>query len=192
MVGYGCGRLWSLITRRRLSRAAVRSSSSPRMRRCARSASAVRASRSVSSWRVSDSRSATRVMSSARSGPSIEPSPPRTHTPGRHDERGMGTSNWPPARTSTWPPAGTFPWPRTVLETTHPPPRTSSPLPSREVRSRRSAAHNGTPRHAAPRPISVHQRDHARSAGNPRVQNGHKPRHPTPPIVPAGHRSSRP
>ena len=31
------------------------------------------------------------------------PSPPRPQTPGRHDERGMGTFNWPPARTSTWP-----------------------------------------------------------------------------------------
>src|SRR5712691_11649490 len=38
------------------------------------------------------------------------PSPPRPQTPGRHDERGMGTFNWPPARTSTWPHAGTFSW----------------------------------------------------------------------------------
>src|SRR5437764_10683971 len=43
------------------------------------------------------------------------PSPPRPHTPVRHDERGAGTFNWPPARTSTWPHAGTFSWPRTPL-----------------------------------------------------------------------------
>src|SRR6266478_5617847 len=43
------------------------------------------------------------------------PSPPRPCKPGRHDERGMGTFNWPPARTSTWPYTGTFSWPRTVL-----------------------------------------------------------------------------
>src|SRR5918994_6960666 len=42
------------------------------------------------------------------------PSPPRAHPPGRHDERGMGTFTWPPARTSTWPPAGTFSWPWTI------------------------------------------------------------------------------
>src|SRR6266702_8824503 len=42
------------------------------------------------------------------------PSPPRPQTPGRHDERGMGTFNWPPARTSTWPYTGTFSWPRTM------------------------------------------------------------------------------
>src|SRR6266403_939966 len=41
------------------------------------------------------------------------PSPPRPCKPGRHDERGMGTFNWPPARTSTWPYTGTFSWPRT-------------------------------------------------------------------------------
>src|ERR1700685_3362250 len=41
------------------------------------------------------------------------PSPPRPHKPGRHDERGMGTFNWPPARTSTWPYTRTFSWPRT-------------------------------------------------------------------------------
>src|SRR6266704_1639898 len=41
------------------------------------------------------------------------PSPPRPDKPGRHDERGMGTFNWPPARTSTWPYTGTFSWPRT-------------------------------------------------------------------------------
>src|SRR6266571_790385 len=41
------------------------------------------------------------------------PSPPRPGKPGRHDERGMGTFNWPPARTSTWPYTGTFSWPRT-------------------------------------------------------------------------------
>src|SRR5277367_5025053 len=41
------------------------------------------------------------------------PSPPRPQTPGRHGERGVGTFNWPPARTSTWPHAGTFSWPRT-------------------------------------------------------------------------------
>src|SRR6266849_1509444 len=44
------------------------------------------------------------------------PSPPRPHKPGRHDERGMGTFNWPPARTSTWPYTGTFSWPRTTRE----------------------------------------------------------------------------
>src|SRR6266568_5976002 len=43
------------------------------------------------------------------------PSPPRPGKPGRHDERGMGTFNWPPARTSTWPYTGTFSWPRTFL-----------------------------------------------------------------------------
>src|SRR5271170_4283816 len=43
------------------------------------------------------------------------PSPPRPQTPGRHDERGMGTFNWPPARTSTWPYTGTFSWPRTAV-----------------------------------------------------------------------------
>src|SRR3954451_10877250 len=42
------------------------------------------------------------------------PSPPRAHAPGRHDERGMGTSIWPPAGTYTWPSAGTFPWPWTA------------------------------------------------------------------------------
>src|SRR5260370_10521490 len=41
------------------------------------------------------------------------PSPLRHNRPGRHDERGMGTFNWPPARTSTWPYTGTFSWPRT-------------------------------------------------------------------------------
>ncbi len=41
------------------------------------------------------------------------PSPPRAHAPGRHDERGVGTSTWPPAGTYTWPSARTFPWPRT-------------------------------------------------------------------------------
>jgi hypothetical protein len=41
------------------------------------------------------------------------PSPPRPQTPGRHDERGMGTFNWPPARTSTWPYTRTFSRPRT-------------------------------------------------------------------------------
>src|SRR5216684_3056078 len=56
------------------------------------------------------------------------PSPPRPHKPGRHGERGMGTFNWPPARTSTWPYTGTFSWPRTsrltrafVLAVTIPP-----------------------------------------------------------------------
>src|SRR5579872_6976289 len=44
------------------------------------------------------------------------PSPLRPDKPGRHDERGMGTSNWPPARTSTWPYTGTFSWPRTDKE----------------------------------------------------------------------------
>src|SRR3954454_21332910 len=39
------------------------------------------------------------------------PSPPRAHAPGRHDERGMGTSTWPPAGTYTWPSTRTFPWP---------------------------------------------------------------------------------
>jgi hypothetical protein len=41
------------------------------------------------------------------------PSPPRAHAPGRHDEREMGTSIWPPAGTYTWPSARTFPWPWT-------------------------------------------------------------------------------
>src|SRR5271163_1198585 len=45
------------------------------------------------------------------------PSPPRPQTPDRHDERRMGTFNWPPARTSTWPYTGTFSWPRTRLMT---------------------------------------------------------------------------
>src|SRR6266511_3768802 len=43
------------------------------------------------------------------------PSPSRAHAPGQHDERGMGTFTWPPARTSSWPPARTFSWPRTNL-----------------------------------------------------------------------------
>src|SRR6266511_2712005 len=43
------------------------------------------------------------------------PSPSRAHAPGQHDERGMGTFTWPPARTSSWPPARTFSWPRTQL-----------------------------------------------------------------------------
>src|SRR5512135_183240 len=40
------------------------------------------------------------------------PSPPGPQPPGRHDERGMGTFNWPPAATSTRPHTGTFsrPW----------------------------------------------------------------------------------
>src|SRR6266516_4457645 len=42
------------------------------------------------------------------------PSPPRPQTPGRHGERGIGTSNWPPAETFTWPHTGTFSWPRTL------------------------------------------------------------------------------
>src|SRR5512133_2445288 len=42
------------------------------------------------------------------------PSPPRPQTPGRHDEQGMGTSNWPPAETFTWPHTGTFSWPWTA------------------------------------------------------------------------------
>src|ERR1700722_12251531 len=42
------------------------------------------------------------------------PSPPRPDKPGRHDERGMRTFNWPPARTSTWPYTGTLTWPRTL------------------------------------------------------------------------------
>src|SRR5688500_8270036 len=53
------------------------------------------------------------------------PSPPRAHAPGRHDERGVRTSNWPPAGTYIWPSAGTFPWPWTPVavraaETTSP------------------------------------------------------------------------
>src|SRR6266540_2771160 len=44
------------------------------------------------------------------------PSPSRAHAPGQHDERGMGTSTWPPARTSSWPPVGTFSWPRTRIQ----------------------------------------------------------------------------
>ena len=64
-------RLVSLITRRRLSRAAVRSSSSCSTRRWAVSASVVRASRSARNCRFADSSAATRVMSSARSGSSI-------------------------------------------------------------------------------------------------------------------------
>src|ERR1039457_2982593 len=43
------------------------------------------------------------------------PSPPGAHTPGRHDDRGMGTFNWPPAGTCTWPHTGTLPWPRTPV-----------------------------------------------------------------------------
>src|SRR5690349_8964147 len=43
------------------------------------------------------------------------PSPPRAHAPGRHDERGVGTSIWPPAGTYTWPSARTFPWPWTAV-----------------------------------------------------------------------------
>src|SRR6266852_55279 len=43
------------------------------------------------------------------------PSPPGPQPPGRHDERGMGTFNWPPAETSTRPHTGTFSWPRTVI-----------------------------------------------------------------------------
>src|SRR5439155_24057895 len=43
------------------------------------------------------------------------PSPPRPQTPGRHDERGMGTFTWPPARTSTWPYTRTFSRPRTPI-----------------------------------------------------------------------------
>src|SRR5450755_3946578 len=43
------------------------------------------------------------------------PSPPGPQPPGRHDERGMGTFNWPPAETSTRPHTGTFSWPRTTI-----------------------------------------------------------------------------
>src|SRR6266851_7670709 len=43
------------------------------------------------------------------------PSPPGPQPPGRHDERGMGTFNWPPAETSTRPHTGTFSWPRTYV-----------------------------------------------------------------------------
>lgn len=42
------------------------------------------------------------------------PSPPRAQAPGRHEERGVGTSTWPPAGTSIWLSAGTFPWPWTT------------------------------------------------------------------------------
>ena len=59
------------IARRRLSLAAVSSSSSSRMRRWAWLASAARASRSAASWRLAAWRLATRAISSARSGPSI-------------------------------------------------------------------------------------------------------------------------
>src|SRR4051812_18356398 len=41
------------------------------------------------------------------------PSPSGPTVPDRHDEHGVGTFIWPPARTSTWPPASTFSWPRT-------------------------------------------------------------------------------
>src|ERR1700722_9676715 len=51
------------------------------------------------------------------------PSPPRPDKPGRHDERGMRTFNWPPARTSTWPYTGTLTWPRT-----HPNPNQATSL----------------------------------------------------------------
>ena len=34
------------------------------------------------------------------------PSPPGPQPPGRHDERGIGTFNWPPAGTFTWPHLG--------------------------------------------------------------------------------------
>src|SRR6266516_3457936 len=47
------------------------------------------------------------------------PSPPRPQTPGRHGERGIGTSNWPPAETFTWPHTGTFSWPRTWRQFLH-------------------------------------------------------------------------
>src|SRR6185312_3594554 len=50
------------------------------------------------------------------------PSPPRPQTPGRHDERGIRTINWPPARTSTWPYTRTFSRPRTVTTNTVTPP----------------------------------------------------------------------
>ena len=59
------------IARRRLSLAAVSSSSSSRMRRWAWLASAARASRSAASWRLAAWRLATLAISSARSGPSI-------------------------------------------------------------------------------------------------------------------------
>src|SRR6266566_3571216 len=47
----------------------------------------------------------------------LTPSPftVRGHTPRRHDERGMGTFNWPKPGTSTWPPADTFSRPRTSV-----------------------------------------------------------------------------
>src|SRR5262249_3117346 len=44
------------------------------------------------------------------------PSPPGPQPPGRPDERGLGTFNWPKAGTSTWPHVGTFSWPRTPDE----------------------------------------------------------------------------
>src|SRR3954451_2009281 len=40
-------------------------------------------------------------------------SPPSAHAPGLHDERGVGTSIWPPAGTYTWPSARTLSWPWT-------------------------------------------------------------------------------
>src|SRR6478672_1343138 len=55
------------------------------------------------------------------------PSPPRPQPPGRHDERGMGTFNWPPAGTPTWPHTGTFSWPRTRVR------RSISPQQRRSV-----------------------------------------------------------
>src|SRR5579859_7958698 len=63
------------------------------------------------------------------------PSTPRPQAPGRHGERGVGTFNWPPARTSTWPHAGTFSWPWTdsqwtTVNLTHTAPADSASLVS--------------------------------------------------------------
>src|SRR6266487_6783124 len=65
------------------------------------------------------------------------PSPPRPQTPGRHGERGIGTSNWPPAETFTWPHTGTFSWPRTSSATSSPLNcRSATPSPPQSPRIR--------------------------------------------------------
>jgi hypothetical protein len=100
------------------------------------------------------------------------PSPPRPQTPGRHDERGMGTFTWPPARTSTWPYTGTFSWPRTA---------SLAPFRAAALRARR------LPRTAAPPPAATGPR---RNASLPR--NTSRTRPPLAQGVPIAGRRSQP
>src|SRR6266567_7603794 len=85
------------------------------------------------------------------------PSPPGPQPPGRHDERGMGTFNWPPAGTTTRPHTGTFSWPRTASI----PERGVRALPGRAERSAPGAAQT-SPRDER---VSADLSDHSACSG---------------------------